>query len=213
MRWSLALRRALALSFLIAAFASIGGLGAEAGPNEVAAAPAAMPTGPLVVPPAGVLGFCVRNRAECQRVAQQPAAVQLSPDRRTELQEVQSLVNSRVRPRENPRHAWEYASSGYGDCNTYALEKRRELLARGWPATALLLASAVTETGEGHLVLIARTSAGDLVLDNRVPDVVDWTRLPYRWVSRQSEQRLTIWVSIGQRPVYTSASATEKVGG
>jgi len=209
----LTLRRAFALSLLVAGLACLGGLRAEAGPNEIAAASAPMPTGTLVVPPAGVLGFCVNHLSECRDVTQQPAVVQLSPDRRLELEGVQSLVNARVRPRENPRHVWEYASSGYGDCNTYALEKRRELLARGWPATALLLASAVTETGEGHLVLIARTSAGDLVLDNRVPQVVDWTRLPYRWVSRQSEQRLTIWVSLGQRPVYTSASGIAKVGG
>jgi len=207
------LRRGFALSLLILAGASLGGLRAEAASNEIAVAAAPMPTGALVVPPAGVLGFCVKNLAECHRIAQQPAVVQLSPDRWLELQDVQTQVNLRVLPRENPRHSWEYASSGYGDCNTFALEKRRELLARGWPETALLLTSAVTETGEGHLVLIARTSAGDLVLDNRLAEVVDWSRLPYRWVSRQSEQRLTLWVSIKPQPIYTSASATLKAGG
>jgi len=207
------LRRIFACSLLIIGFACIGGLQAEAAPDEIAVAPALMETGPLVVPPAGVLGFCARNLAECQRVAEQPALVQLSPDRRLDLEEVQTLVNARVHPRENPGHAWEYADGGYGDCSTYALEKRRELLARGWPKTALLLASAVTETGEGHLVLIARTSAGDLVLDNRLEPVVDWSRLPYRWVSRQSEQRLTIWVGIQPRPIYTSATVTQKSGG
>lgn len=207
------LRRRFVFTLLVLAFASIGGLRAEAGPDEIAVAAAPMSTGALVVPPAGVLGFCIKNLADCQRTALEPAVVQLSPDRRHDLEEVQALVNARVSPRENTRHAWEYASSGYGDCNTYALEKRRELIARGWPVTALLLASAITETGEGHLVLIVRTSAGDLVLDNRLPQVVDWSRLPYHWVSRQSTQRLTIWVSIEQRPIYTSASATERVGG
>ncbi|HMK67249.1 MAG TPA: transglutaminase-like cysteine peptidase, partial [Stellaceae bacterium] len=142
-----------------------------------------------------------------------PTVVELSPDRMLDLAEVQALVNARVHPRENSRHEWEFASDGYGDCNTYALEKRRELIARGWPKTALLLASAVTETGEGHLVLIARTSRGDLVLDNRLSPVVDWTRLPYRWVSRQNEQRLTIWVGIEARPIYTSSAASPKAGG
>ena len=209
----MALRRLFIASLLTAVVASIGGLRVEAAPNEVAAFAMPMTTGAHVIPPGGVIGFCVKNLGECATVAQAPLVVDLTPDRRRDLEDVQALVNARVHPRENPRHAWEYASAGYGDCNTYALEKRRELLARGWPQTALLLASAVTETNEGHLVLIARTSAGDLVLDNRLAPVVDWSRLPYRWVSRQSEQRLTIWVSILPRPVYTSDNATGKVGG
>jgi predicted transglutaminase-like cysteine proteinase len=208
-----ALRGLVIASLLTVVFASIGVPRAEAAPNDVAALAMPMTTGGSVIPPGGVIGFCVKNLGECKAVAQPSAVVELTPDRRRDLEDVQALVNARVRPRENPRHAWEYASAGYGDCNTYALEKRRELLARGWPQTALLLASAVTETNEGHLVLITRTSAGDLVLDNRLAPVVDWGRLPYRWVSRQSEQRLTIWLSILPRPVYTSANATGKVGG
>lgn len=201
-----------ALSFLALAFAGFGSLDARAQSDTVAFSAAPMTTGALVVPPAGLLGFCVKNLAECQRAGEMPAVVDLSPDRRLDLEEVQTLVNARVHPRENSRHEWGFASDGYGDCNTYALEKRRELVARGWPKTALLLASAVTETGEGHLVLVVRTSGGDLVLDNRLAPVVDWTRLPYRWVSRQNEQRLTIWVSIEARPIYTSSAAGPKVG-
>lgn len=209
----MALRRLFIASLLAVAVASIGGMRAQAAPDEVAAIAMPMTTGAHVIPPGGVIGFCVKNLGECTAVAQAPAIVDLTPDRRRELEDVQTLVNSRVRPRENPRHAWEYASGGYGDCNTYALEKRRELMARGWPRTALLLASAITETNEGHLVLIVRTNAGDLVLDNRLAPVVDWSRLPYRWVSRQSEQRLTIWMSILPRPIYTSDAAAAKVGG
>ena len=209
----MALRGLFIASLMTVAAASIGVPRAEAAPNEVAATAMPMATGGHVIPPGGVIGFCVKNLRECTTVAEPAVVVDLTPDRRRDLEDVQALVNARIRPRENPRHAWEYASAGYGDCNTFALEKRRELLARGWPQTALLLASAVTETNEGHLVLIVRTSAGDLVLDNRLARVVDWSRLPYRWVSRQSEQRLTIWLSILSRPVYTSANATGKVGG
>ena len=127
------LARTFAFSLLVLAAAGVGSFRAEAAPDEVAVASLPMPTGAMVIPPSGVLGFCVKNLGDCQRIAEQPAVVQLSPDRRRELEDVQALVNEKVHPRENPRHAWEYASGGYGDCNTYALEKRRELLARGWP--------------------------------------------------------------------------------
>lgn len=95
----------------------------------------------------------------------------------------------------------------YGDCNNYALEKRRELIALGWPRAALLLAAAVTETGEGHLVLVARTGEGDLVLDNRLASTVDWDRLPYRWASRQSEVSAALWVSITSQPAVSLEAA------
>ena len=101
-----------------------------------------------------------------------------------------------IKPREDPSHAWHYAEDGYGDCNTYALTKRKALIAMGWPEDTLLLAAVYDELGEGHLVLVARTSEGDLVLDNRLPPVVAWDTLPYRWVAMQSQQSPARWVKV-----------------
>src|SRR6266851_1378875 len=169
-------------------------------PMPRAAAATPMATGGPVVPPRGFIHFCAKHLQECVGTSQDYMLVPLSAERRRQLESVQSGVNHAVRPRENPVHAWDYPLDGYGDCNNYALEKRRELVALGWPRAALLLAAAVTETGEGHLVLVARTSEGDLVLDNRLAAIVDWGRLPYRWVSRQSEVSATLWVSITAQP-------------
>lgn len=155
-----------------------------------------MPVGALVTPPAGVLGFCVHHLDECTAVAAGPATVELTVAREHELADVQDRINAAIEPREDPTHAWEYPTNGYGDCNKYALAKRRELIALGWPREALLLTVATTEHGEGHLVLVVTTSRGDLVLDNRMKRVVDWRELPYHWVSRQSPLTLTKWVSL-----------------
>lgn len=54
----------------------------------------------------------------------------------------------------------------YGDCEDYALEKRRQLIAAGVPESALSLAVAVTSRGEGHAVLMISLKSGDWVLDN-----------------------------------------------
>lgn len=73
----------------------------------------------------------------------------------------------------------------YGDCEDYALEKRRRLIAAGVPAEALSMAVAVTSRGEGHAVLIVALESGDMVLDNLTPWATPWQDLNYRWVQRQ----------------------------
>jgi len=122
---------------------------------------------------------------------------------------VQAAINAAIVPRDDPAHRWDYPTDGTGDCNRYALAKRRELIARGWPRETVLLATAITETGEGHLVLVARTVRGDLVLDNRLTPVADWSVLPYRWVSIQSPQSPVPWLSVVNPPIATAdASGT-----
>jgi predicted transglutaminase-like cysteine proteinase len=166
-----------------------------------------LPTGAAAVPPAGFLGFCVKHLQDCIAKAQEPASVELTDARRRMLEDVQNDINTSVRPRVDPTHTWDYPTDGTGDCNKYALAKRRDLVAMGWPKNTLLLATATTEGGEGHLVLVARTDRGDLVLDNRVSHVVDWSALPYHWISLQSQQSPLRWVSILSQPI-TTADAT-----
>lgn len=73
----------------------------------------------------------------------------------------------------------------YGDCEDYALEKRRRLIAAGVPEGAMSLAVAVTARGESHAVLMISLKSGDMVLDNLTPWATPWEDLNYRWVQRQ----------------------------
>lgn len=73
-----------------------------------------------------------------------------------------------------------------GDCEDFALEKRRQLLARGWPSSALVLAIGRLPSGEGHAVLIVRTTGGDLVLDNLESEVLPLERSRMRLHSTMS---------------------------
>jgi predicted transglutaminase-like cysteine proteinase len=155
-----------------------------------------MKTAEAVVPPMGFIGFCVKHSSECLTNASDTHPMALTAERRAELDRVQADINWQIKPREDPSHAWHYAEDGYGDCNTYALTKRKALIAMGWPEDTLLLAAVYDELGEGHLVLVARTSEGDLVLDNRLPPVVAWEALPYRWVAMQSQQSPARWVKV-----------------
>jgi predicted transglutaminase-like cysteine proteinase len=166
-----------------------------------------MTTGGDAVAPRGFIGFCFKYRSECQATGSQGASVAMTVDRQQELEYVQQKINRLVRPRANPEHVWDYPDDGYGDCNKYALAKRRELIALGWPRAALMLAAALTETGEGHLVLIVETSQGEVVLDNRQRHVVDWRDLPYQWLERQSQTDAAVWVRVLPSPPVLTAAA------
>jgi predicted transglutaminase-like cysteine proteinase len=189
----------LALSLSVALLAIVG-LAA----TTPAAAGTYMATGAPAVPPAGFLGFCVKHLPDCIAKPREAAVVELSDANRRTLEAVQYNINTSIRPREDPSHTWEYPTDGTGDCNKYALAKRRDLIAQGLPRDALLLATAVTERGEGHLVLVVHTDKGDMELDNRLPQVVDWSTLPYRWVSVQSQQSPVRWMSVLSRPIATA---------
>jgi predicted transglutaminase-like cysteine proteinase len=181
-------------------------LGSLATSSLPARAGSAIATGPAVVPPSGFIHFCVKHAEECLMNGRDAARIELTTTRQAELRDVQARVNGAIEPREDPAHVWEYARNGHGDCNTYALTKRRALIALGWPEETLLLAAVYTEHNEGHLVLVVRTSQGDLVLDNRLPRIVEWTVLPYRWVSMQSQASPARWVRVTGESITTADS-------
>ncbi|MCH9054238.1 MAG: transglutaminase-like cysteine peptidase, partial [Proteobacteria bacterium] len=138
---------------------------------------------------------------ERKGVAATPAVVELTPERRGELERVQSDVNRRITAVEDIdqygwREHWTYPDTGAGDCEDYALEKRRQLIAGGWPAQALFLAVARIPRGVAHTVLVAATSEGDFVLDNLMSAVMPWRRLPYAWKIRQSGAAPARWYLI-----------------
>jgi len=193
--------------FLCTSLSSIGGMAA----TTPALAWTQIPTGAPAIPPAGFLGFCAKHLAECLSRSQEPATVELTDERRQAIEAVQATVNASITPRIDSAHVWDYSTDGTGDCNKYALTKRRELVAQGFPRGALLLATATTERGEGHLVLVVRTDRGDLVLDNRVQRVVDWSVLPYHWISVQTQQSPVRWVGILSQPIAT-ADASKAIG-
>lgn len=81
----------------------------------------------------------------------------------------------------------------YGDCEDYALLKRRLLIENGFDASALSIAIAETRRGEVHAVLVLTTDTGDFILDNLRHDMRPWHRVKYSWISRQSASDPLLW--------------------
>ena len=108
-------------------------------------------------------------------------------------------VNRAITPHEktNGVSAEEWlVSPREGDCKDYAVTKRHELLARGWPSSSLLLTEVVVASGEHHLVLVVRTREDDLLLDNLSEYVHPVSHASYRWVRAQQPINPKFWSAI-----------------
>ena len=148
--------------------------------------------------------FCLKYPSDCKsgRLLLEGDRIELNDMRRSELETVNRTVNSSIRPERNEDglagEKW-LLSPLRGDCNDYAVTKRHQLIARGWPARTVLLSEVVTVSGEHHLVTVVRTDSGDLVLDNLTDQIKPWSRTPYRWLRIQTPKNPNYWASISER--------------
>jgi predicted transglutaminase-like cysteine proteinase len=166
----------------------------------IAQAQAFMPTGGLSTQPVGHYEFCQQNPRECAKtVAHKP--VELTRKLWAALVDVNNVVNTMVTPRTDMEmwgveERWSYPVNGYGDCEDYVLEKRRQLMKLGVPASNLLVTVVRQPNGDGHAVLTINTSMGDFVLDNLEPRVLAWNETEYTYLKRQSASHAGMWVGV-----------------
>ena len=153
--------------------------------------------------PYGFIRFCEADPLECRPSGVQDIRIEASAKRLAELDEINRRINREIEPATDleiygVQELWTIPKTR-GDCEDYALLKRQILIKRGWPSSALLMTVVRDEKGEGHAVLMARTSAGDFVLDNKTDEMKLWNRTPYEFVMRQSYIDPRIWVSLDPR--------------
>jgi predicted transglutaminase-like cysteine proteinase len=167
-------------------------------------------------PPYGYVQFCERTPEECRQGPPEEQRFSATPERLSELDALNRAVNREIAPATDVEiyglaEYWTIPTTR-GDCEDYALLKRKRLIARGWPASALLMTVVRDEKGEGHAVLTARTVQGDFVLDNKSEEVKVWTLTPYQYVMRQSYLNPRVWVALDtqQSPVATAISGPEQ---
>ncbi len=175
-------------------------------PPRAAVSPAppnreAIPTGEAL-PPIGWVQFCDVNLVECMGFPTRPSPVELDDRRWSQLVAINDAVNDEVAPRSDLEQwglieKWSFPDSGEGDCEDYVLEKRRRLIAAGWPRQALLITVVRDHRNEGHAVLTVRSDRGDYVLDNQAASVKRWDETGYRFIKRQSEEHPARWVGLG----------------
>lgn len=161
--------------------------------------------------PMAFFAFCLRYPEDCEerkkRFRMRP--VMLTEKRWSDLVQVNLEVNRSITPQANAggvlNEEWVLSPSA-GDCNDYAVTKRHELLSRGWPSRALLLAEVVIPSGEHHLVLVVSTRDGDLILDNLNSVVQPVSKANYRWIRAQTGTNPKFWSEISVPPSVKVAS-------
>ncbi len=152
--------------------------------------------------PYGWKDFCTRQPQECDQPALAAADVDLTPRAWEALIRINQEVNASIVPVSNLEHwgtrmdHWDYPSDGKGDCKIYALEKRRLLMAMGFPRQALLMTIVRDGNDQGHAILMVRTTGGDFILDNLTDEIKPWEATGYRFVKRQSQENPNVWVAI-----------------
>lgn len=181
--------------------------------DTVIRADAYMPVGQQVVPPMGYISFCLNDPSQCEGGTDTPASMPLNKDRWAELNAVNDYVNSAIPQVEDianygKSEVWSYPNENGGDCEDFALMKRKLLIERGWSPSDLLVAVVREWNGAGHAVLVADTDKGEFVLDNKNWAIVAWNETPYTWVKRQSRERPYIWVNLDQRSFRVATNDT-----
>jgi predicted transglutaminase-like cysteine proteinase len=147
------------------------------------------------IPPFAFAKFCADQADQCEiRGGQAP--VFLTKERRLALQKINVQVNHDIRYTDDPSNVdlWR-AGVTAGDCDDYALTKRQRLLNAGWPSSALRVATARTEEGVGHAVLVVSTVEGDFVLDNRTNVMKPWYAARLHWIKIQSQDDPRKWLT------------------
>lgn len=135
-----------------------------------------------------------------------------------QVRDMNRFVNQNVHQRTDESmfgigEVWRRTGTGrgaQGDCEDLAIEKRLNLIERGFPADRMFFAVVYRGDIGLHTVLIARLNDGDYVLDSLTPHVVPWSRAPYSWISVQSPERPGQWFSV--QPAGSTSDGTVIAG-
>jgi predicted transglutaminase-like cysteine proteinase len=149
----------------------------------------------------GAAQFCERYPEDC-KAKDKNQKITVTDRVRLDLIKVTTEVNLGFIYEEDISHYgmddwWEYPTvDGKGDCEDFALEKKRRLIAMGYPQSALRLALVrAAKKGEAdHVVLVVFTSNTNLVLDIRDNNAHWPNQTPYKFLYVQSSTDPREWV-------------------
>lgn len=164
------------------------------------ATPANMTITGDAAPPIGHYQFCKENPKECVYAGGDAGPAILTEDRWKTILKINYTVNTTIKPMTDMdlygvEEKWAIPTVA-GDCEDFALLKRKELIEAGFSASDLLMTVVLQPNGEGHAVLTVRTDRGDFVLDNMRNKVNLWSDTEYTFLKRQSADDPARWVKI-----------------
>jgi predicted transglutaminase-like cysteine proteinase len=154
--------------------------------------------------------LCKRSPSECRTDTRESERIEMTPKLWKAIVAINNGVNREIEAVTDEEHwgvvdRWDIPADGRGDCEDYALLKRKRLAEAGLPRRAMLMTVVIDEENAGHAVLMIRTDRGDFVLDNKRNAILPWSQTGYVYVKRESQYR-TGWTSLGGAQTPTVAS-------
>ena len=115
--------------------------------------------------------------------------------------QINSKVNRMIKGRSDRalygvEERWVLPVNGAGDCEDYALMKKKMLIEAGVAPNKLLLTQVITRRGVPHVVLTVRTKRGDYMLDNLRSSVSHWRRTGHTVLKMQRPTNPARWDAI-----------------
>ena len=151
-------------------------------------------TAETTLPPFAFIKYCIASPDDCAN----SEITAITPRMVKQLRIVNDRVNRTMRYMPDPKGTDIWQDDGIeGDCEDYALAKRRQLIRLGWPPNLLRIAIGRTLDGIGHAVLVAKVGGLDLVLDSINPAIKPFSDVNVRWISIQSDFDTKIWSKLG----------------
>lgn len=149
-------------------------------------------------PPPGARGLCATYDWACATTGR---VMVIGEDMMTKVRSINAHANRIIRPvsdfnQYRVAERWSLPTKRGGDCEDYALYKKRELIRAGIPAEQLLLAAVLDRKRQSHAVLVLRTGTQDLVLDNMTGRILPWHKTGYTFLRLQDPRQPSRWVSV-----------------
>ena len=117
------------------------------------------------------------------------------------VQQINRQVNSTTRSvtdqsQYKTQERWALPTSRGGDCEDFALLKKRDLIKAGLDPRKLLIATVLDTSRNSHAVLVYRSKGGDLVLDNLTNRIKPWSATRYLFLRMQDPKQPRRWVGV-----------------
>ncbi len=175
-----------------------------AGAHAIEAALTLSPRRPLLAH----VRFCLVYEGQCDTRPDRRDPARTAADHLDELRALTAAVNAAITPTPDAGFdSWDI-NVRTGDCEDFALQKRADLLARGWPSADLRLAITRLPSGVAHAVLLVRVGGTDHVLDNLTDRVLRWDQTGYDYLMVQGRADPRSWYDLAPARAARSAGPT-----
>ncbi|SMO41462.1 Predicted transglutaminase-like cysteine proteinase [Ruegeria faecimaris] len=149
-------------------------------------------------PPSGARQLCRQYSWACSSKASNSMS---SQQEMQIIKKVNRQVNATTRSvtdqaQYRTRERWALPTSRGGDCEDFALLKKRDLIRAGVDPSKLLIATVLDTQRNSHAVLVYRSASGDLVLDNLTNRIKPWSATRYLFLRMQDPRRPSKWVGV-----------------